>query len=286
MKWIKLMRVRHYLKNTLVFAALACSGKLFEKGYFLNGCMGFLAFCAVSSAVYIVNDIMDREQDRRHPVKCSRPIASGAVTVPQGLILAAALLCLAGVCSVLTRHPLSALWLALYFALNVGYSMGLKDLPLVDVSILASGFVIRMVYGAMVTDIAISRWLYLTVIVGALYCALGKRRNEAKKLGDGQTRKVLKLYTADFLDKNMYMCLGLVNVFYALWSMDTSTMALYRNEYMFFTIPVVLLITMRYSMDLENGSDGDPVELLLHDKALMGLCGLYLLSMFLILYVV
>jgi 4-hydroxybenzoate polyprenyltransferase len=177
----------------------------------------------------------------------------------------------------------STLLLALYFALNLGYSFGLKNIPIVDISILVAGFLIRILYGAFVTGITISNWLYLTVIALSFYFALGKRRNELKQVG-GETRKVLKAYPLNFLDKNMGICLTLANVFYALWSMDEKTRAFYENDYLIFTVPIVLLITLKYSLDVEGDSDGDPVEVLLRDKVLLGLCVLYLAAMFAILY--
>lgn len=174
--------------------------------------------------------------------------------------------------------------LVLYLVLNLAYSFGLKNVPIVDVTILVAGFLIRILYGALVTEIAISNWLYLTVIALAFYFAFGKRRNELKQVGGGETRRVLKAYPVDFLDKNMGMCLTLANVFYALWSMDEKTVSLYNNRYLVFTVPIVLLITMKYSLDIEGESDGDPVEVLLHDKVLLLLCVVYLAVMFMILY--
>ena len=103
--------------------------------------------------------------------------------------------------------------------MNIGYSFGLKDVPMIDITILAAGFLVRVMYGAAVTGSAVSDWLNLTVISVAIYCALGKRRNELKRTGSG-TRTVLKNYSPEFLDKNMYLCLALANVFYALWSTD------------------------------------------------------------------
>lgn len=282
--YLKLMRVHHYIKNFLVFAALACSGQLFRLEKLTAGIAAFIAFCMVSSVVYIINDIRDVEKDRKHPTKCKRPIAAGTVSVKSAWGLACVLLLIAIVCNCLTFHVTSSLLLALYLVLNLAYSFGLKNVPIVDVTILVAGFLIRILYGAFVTEITISNWLYLTVIALAFYFALGKRRNELKQIGDGETRQVLKAYPVNFLDKNMGMCLTLANVFYALWSMDEKTMSFYNNEYLIFTVPIVLLITMKYSLDIEGESDGDPVEVLLHDKVLLTLCVLYLAVMFVILY--
>ncbi len=284
-KYIKLMRVHHYIKNFLVFAALACSGQLFQSDKLLAGIAGFASFSMVSSVVYIINDIRDCEKDRCHPTKCKRPIASGAVSVMHAWILAGVLFGGAMLCNTFTFRIESTVLLLLYLILNLAYSFGLKNVSIIDVTILVSGFLIRILYGAIITDITVSNWLYLTVIALAFYFSLGKRRNELKQLGEcSDTRAVLKSYTVNFLDKNMYMCLTLANVFYALWSMDENTMSHYKSEYLIWTVPIVLLITMKYSLDVEGESDGDPVEVLLHDKILMILCTLYLIIMFLILY--
>lgn len=282
--YLKLMRVHHYIKNFLVFAALACSGQLFNPEKLLSGIAAFVAFCMVSSVVYIINDIRDKEKDRNHPTKCKRPIAAGTVSVKSACILAVVLVIIAAVCNGLSFHLSSTLLIALYLVLNLAYSFGLKNIPIVDVTILVAGFLIRILYGAVVTGITISNWLYLTVIALAFYFALGKRRNELKQVGDGETRQVLKAYPINFLDKNMGMCLTLANVFYALWSMDETTTSFYGNNYLVLTVPIVLLITMKYSLDIEGDSDGDPVEVLLHDKVLLALCVVYLATMFAILY--
>ncbi len=283
--YLKLMRVCHYIKNLLVFAALACSGQLLNMEKLTSGIAAFVAFCMVSSAVYIINDIRDKEKDQKHPAKCRRPIAAGTVSVKSAWKLAVILLLIAVICNCLIFHVTSTVLLALYLVLNLAYSFGLKNIPIVDVTILVAGFLIRILYGAFVTGITISDWLYLTVIALAFYFALGKRRNELKQLGGGETRQVLKAYPVNFLDKNMGMCLTLANVFYALWSMDEKTMSFYNNQYLIFTVPIVLLITMKYSLDIEGESDGDPVEVLLHDKVLLTLCVLYLAVMFTILYI-
>lgn len=282
--YIKLMRPHHYIKNFLVFAALACSGQLFDLEKLTAGAAAFVAFCMTSSIVYIINDIRDKEKDQKHPTKCKRPIAAGTVSVKGACCLAVVLLMIAAACNALSFHRTSTLLLILYLLLNLAYSFGLKNVPIVDVTILVAGFLIRILYGAVVTGITISNWLYLTVIAISFYFALGKRRNELKHISAGETRKVLEAYPVSFLDKSMGMCLTLANAFYALWSMDERTIASYNNSYLVFTVPIVLLITMKYSLDIEGDSDGDPVEVLLHDKVLLALCVLYLAVMFAILY--
>ncbi|MBR5773405.1 MAG: decaprenyl-phosphate phosphoribosyltransferase [Clostridia bacterium] len=285
MKYIKLIRVKHYIKNLLVFAALACSGQIFDLDKLVPALLGFAAFCAIASAVYIINDIRDREKDANHPTKCKRPIASGAVSVASAWVLFAVMIIIAAVCNFFAFNLVSTILLAVYFVINVGYSMGLKDMPIIDITILVAGFLIRVLYGALITQITVSHWLYLTVIAAAFYFSLGKRRNELKVSEENkETRRVLKFYPERFLDKNMYMCLALANVFYALWATNDKTIEMYNTELLIFTVPIVLLITMKYSLNVEGESDGDPVEVLLHDKLLLVLCAVYLLTMFSILY--
>ena len=282
--YLKMMRVHHYIKNFLVLIALVCSGQLFVLEKLQSGVMAFIYFCMLSSVVYIINDIRDREKDKRHPTKCKRPIAAGKVSVKAATVVAVVLSVIVFTCNCISFQASSTLLLVLYLVLNLAYSFGMKNIPLVDIAILVAGFLIRIMYGAIVTDITISNWLYLTVISLSFYFALGKRRNELKNIGEGETRVVLKSYPVNFLDKNMGMCLTLGNVFYALWSMDEKTRAFYDNNYLIFTVPLVLIITMKYSLVIEGESDGDPVEVLIHDKVLFALCLLYLMVMILILY--
>ena len=282
--YLKLMRLHHYLKNLLLFVPLLCSGQFFELHRFLSGCVAFIAFSMITSVVYIFNDIKDKENDMNHPVKCNRPIAAGEVSVKGALCLAAALFIIAFLCNLVVFNSLSTILLVFYLLINISYSFGLKTIPILDVAILVSGFLLRILYGTIVTNIVISNWLYLTVITLAFYFSLGKRRNELKNIKTAETRKVLNKYTISFLDRNMYMCLTLANVFYALWSMDKNTINLYNTNYLIFTVPVVLIITMRYSFLIEGESDGDPIEVLIQDKTLLCLCTAYVFLMFAILY--
>lgn len=284
-RYLKLMRVHHYMKNLLVFAALVCSGQLFVPAKLCAGVLGFFAFCATSSAIYIINDIRDCEKDRRHPTKCRRPIASGAVSVRNAACLAVVLFVLAALFIAPVFKLSAALLLLLYIVLNLAYSFGIKNVPIADITVLAAGFVIRVIYGAQLTEIIISNWLYLAVFAMSFYLALGKRRGELIQVTDGDTRSVLKAYPLDFLNRNMTMCLTLGNVFYALWSMDQVTTAFYHNRLLIFTVPIVLLITLKYSLTIDTASDGDPVEVLIHDRALLLLVLLYLAVMLGILYI-
>lgn len=281
-KYLKLMRVHHWIKNILVITPIVFSGQLFDINILKKGFLGVLSFSLVSSLIYIINDMQDVEKDRRHPTKCKRPLASGDISIKNAKIMIAIILCsviIFGVYMTVNWNIsiFANVYLLIYFILNIGYSMGLKNKAIIDIVILVSGFLLRVLYGSVITNIGISDWLYLTVIAGAFFFALGKRRNELALKGD--TREVLKYYNKDFLDKNMYVCLALLNVFYALWSRDNL-----HSDNMIWTVPIVLVICMRYSMDVEGDSDGDPVEVLVKDKILLGLCAVYALMMFAFIY--
>lgn len=284
--YLKEMRVHHYIKNLLVFASLLCSGQFLNPGKLLPSIYAFLSFCFISSAVYFINDIRDVEKDRNHPTKRNRPIAAGQIPVRSAEVCACMLVLLAALFNCLCFHLFSTVLLLLYFLLNLGYSFGMKNIPLLDITILAAGFLIRALYGSLVTSIEMSDWMYLVILSAAFYLGLGKRRNELKRQGNDDTRAVIRKYSFSFLDSNMYICMGLVFVFYALWTMDAKTIEAYHGNRLIWTVPLVMLVFMKYSMTVEGNSDGDPVEVLIHDKVLLGLCALYLLLMFALLYII
>ena len=276
-KYLYLMRVHHYIKNLLIVMPLIFSGKLWQEHKLTTTLLGILAFSLISSAVYIMNDIRDAERDKK------RPIASGEVKISQALVLMAAVL-IVGFCLLFFTHANlgSYVLVILYFLINVGYSMGGKDVPLLDIAILTFGFLLRVLFGAVIGNVEVSEWLYLTVLSGAFYFSLGKRRNELQRSPASDTRKVLRFYNREFLDKNMYMCLALLNTFYALWCKDITVAG---KRYAMWTVPLVLIICMKYSLNVEGNSEGDPVEVLLHDKILLLLFGTYVVVMFVMLYI-
>lgn len=269
---IQLIRPKHYIKNGLIFIPLFFSGNLFNLGHITTLIFAFLAFSSVASIVYIVNDIKDRDKDRLHPKKKNRPIASGKISVKQAIFVMLLLAISVVVFSYLAKTPTQGyVILGAYLVINIAYSFGLKNIPVVDVAILAAGFVMRVLYGGEIIDIEVSRWLYLTILAGAIYMGLGKRRGELITNGS-KSRKVNEFYTHNFLDKNMYVCLSLALVFYSLWATDPSR----DNPLMFWTIPIVIVLFMTYSLDTEKeGSTGDPTDVLLGNKILLVLTMLY-----------
>ena len=283
--YIKLMRIKHYLKNCLIFIPLIFSGNFFNLEKIFLTFLGFISFGILSSSVYCINDLKDIEDDKKHPVKKNRPIASGQVS-KRGAIGFTIILFLISIILMIPIIKISIVPLIIeltYFGLNIAYSCGLKKVPIVDVVILVSGFIIRLLFGAAITSIEISNWLYLTVMAGSFYLGFGKRRNEVIKQGD-QSREVLKKYNKDFLDKFMYVCLILAITFYSLWCVDALTIERIGNNHMIYTIPLLLIIFMKYSLNVENDSFGDPVDVILSDKILIGLVLIFGLMILGILY--
>lgn len=274
--YVKLMRVHHYMKNGLIFLPLIFSGSLLNIDLLWKSILGLIAFSLIASVVYIINDIQDVELDRMHLTKCKRPLAANLISLTHAKILAVCLVLVAVVINTYAASNGLLAWasLILYLILNIAYSNGLKNYPIIDIAILASGFVIRVLYGSGITDIEISNWLYLTVISMSFYLGLGKRRNELLKQKN-VSRKVLKYYNHNFLDKNMYICLALTITFYALWTVDPVTISRLSNGLLVWTVPIVILICMKYSLNIEGDSDGDPVEVIIKDKILMAMVALF-----------
>jgi len=284
---IKLMRPKHYIKNLLLFVPIVFSGNFFHANKLVRVFAGFVVFSALASVVYIFNDIHDANEDRQHPVKKFRPIASGQVSTGEGYGLAGLLLifALAIHLSVFGKDWKCMAVCASYLIVNFSYSFGLKNIPFVDIALLVSGFFLRVLYGAVIIDVGLSNWVCLTVISLSIYLGLGKRRNELiKNRGAGNTRRVLKYYTTAFCSQFMNSCMTCAMIFYALWSTDAETISKTGSKYLIFTVPVVFFVLMKYCADIEGDSYGDPVDVVLHDKLLIGLCMVFAIMILSIIY--
>lgn len=271
MKYIHLLRLKHSVKNALIFLPLFFGREMLSVALFFRVFLAAMAFTCACSFVYILNDLRDIEKDRKHPVKCKRPLASGAVSIKTGKQIGVIMLAGAYIILFSAKMPLYAyVWLTVYIVLNILYSFKLKNVALVDIAILTSGFVIRILYGSAVTGIVISDWMYLTIFSASLYMALGKRRNELRNSEGGQTRAVLKKYNYAFLDKCMYVALTMALVFYSLWVISE-----YTGTLMILSIPIVVFICLLYSLIIEGDSQGDPVEVILNSPAIVLLTAIW-----------
>lgn len=273
--YLKEMRIKSWLKNAFVFCPIIFSLELFEWKKLTETIILALAFCFISSAIYVLNDISDVENDRKHEVKKNRPIASGQISIPCAFILVVFLV-LAGFGMAIWMNLQAGLWIFAYVVINILYSKWLKKQVLVDCFCIAAGFVIRVMVGGTVVTSGISDWMFLTVIALSLFMAFGKRRGELKSYKGGETRDVLEVYEINFLNGIVFMCAGLSMVFYSLWSIS-------QEAKMVYTVPIVLFIVIRYLLLVFAGrKDGDPTSLILSDKTLWvacGICGIVMLYM-------
>ena len=287
-EYLKLIRVKHWLKNGLVFLPLFFSINLFSTKYYLDIILCFIIFSFSSSIVYVINDMNDIEKDKLHPIKKKRPLAAGTVSIAQAKIVIAFLAIMSAIMIYViygkTNNLLTIIIPIVYIVLNILYSKWLKNIPIIDVVILVSGFVLRVMYGGVSIGVEVSKYLYLMIIFGSFYLGFGKRRNEIIKNGN-KSRKVLKLYNQEFLDKNMYVALALAIVSYTLWCVDPHTVQRIGNDYLFWTIPLLMVILQLYSLNIEGNSHGDPIEVIISDKKLLITIVVYILVMGGILYI-
>ena len=288
-QYLKLIRVKHWLKNGLVFLPLFFSMNLCNIQYLSLCFLAFVIFSLSSSVVYVLNDMADVEKDKLHPIKKNRPLASGAISMAQAKIVIVILCILIAFMMGLLYWNDPNFFIILipivYIILNLLYSKWLKHISIIDVVILVSGFVLRVMYGGVVVDVVVSKYLYLMIIFGSFYLGFGKRRNEMIKNGK-KSRKVLEAYNQAFLDKNMYVCLALAIVSYSLWCVDPMTIARTGHDYLFWTIPILMVILQLYSLNIEGSSHGDPIEVVLSDKRLLVVIVLYIFGMTGLLYLI
>jgi decaprenyl-phosphate phosphoribosyltransferase len=258
---VALMRPHQWLKNVFVFAGLVFSEIWHDGPLNLKVMNAFAAFCCASSVVYIFNDWKDRADDSRHPVKCNRPLANGAVKSWHALTLAAALLC-GGLWFALDSPKLSII-LGLYVAMNVAYSFGLKQVPVVDVSIIASGFMLRLLAGTVAVGIPPSRWMLLTGLFVALFLGFSKRKAESLRDVANQ-RAILEHYPAALLDMFMAVNMTATLITYGLFATSPEAQ-LQHGERLVYTVPIVVFAMLRYAYQVQRGRGEDVSKDLFRD---------------------
>ena len=265
---LRLLRPVQWAKNVFVFAPLVFSRHLFDPFFGERAILAFALFSLLSSVVYIINDIADRESDRLHPLKRMRPIASGEVPIGAALGVAS-VLAAACVVGTLWLGPRVVLVAAVYLGLNLGYSFGLKQVILVDVFIVASGFMLRVLAGAFAIGVLVSPWLVLCTLFVSVFLAVSKRRAEillniAEE--SEMSRPVLRKYDIQFIEQMMTVTASGMAISYALYTVAERTVEVFGTENLIFTTVFVLFGIFRYLYLVRtHGTNDNPTQLLLSD---------------------
>jgi 4-hydroxybenzoate polyprenyltransferase len=270
------MRPKQWTKNVFVLAALVFDKKLFVPHFLFKALAGLVLFCAISSAVYLINDLADMEKDRRHPAKRNRPLASGQLA-PTVAVIAAAGLIVASMALSYLLDPLFAAVSVGYLLLMILYSFWLKNIVVIDVLTVAVGFVLRVAAGVVVVRAArFSPWLYLCMVFGALFIAISKRRHELVLLSENANahRSIFDEYNLALLDDMIRMVTASTAMAYSLYTFSAPNLP--GNHAMMLTIPFVLYALFRYMYLVQvKGKGGTPEDLILEDKPLLLSIGLW-----------
>lgn len=276
------MRPKQWTKNLLVYAALLFGGSWFAEGKFLLATLAFGAFCLASSAVYFFNDIADVAKDRQNPKKCHRPIAAGKIGVRQAYLYALGLSLTALGIAWFVNSSCFSLLLA-YVVMNICYTLRLKHVVIIDVMIIAAGFVLRAIMGAAAVGMGMTVWFLLCVMFLSLFLALGKRRHELAALEENslvEGRKVLQFYSIELIDQLMTIVTAALLICYALFTMDNNTK---NHESMAYTVPLALygMFYYLYVVRVKRGG-GAPDEALYKEKPILAVVLLYFVSILVI----
>jgi len=260
---LRAMRPHHWIKNVVVLAAPLFALEL-NTGSLLRVGWAFAAFSMTASAFYLINDVRDIEEDRNHPVKKHRPIAAGVVSVPVALTTAVGLL-LAGLVGSYVIAPWLALTIGAYAFIQAGYNLGLKEQPILDIMVIAGGFVLRALGGAAAAGVPASGWFILCIGLLAFFLGIEKRKAELKSVGEeGDTRSVLQTYSLSWLRRMESVVTASALMSYALWTLEGAD-----TPWMLATLPFVAYAIFRYQYLSENGEGEAPEKLLLRDTGML-----------------
>jgi decaprenyl-phosphate phosphoribosyltransferase len=265
---IKLIRVKHWVKNLFIFIPAFFAGVLFDPENIVPLLVGFCCFSLVASAIYVINDYRDIEQDRNHPEKKNRPLASGAVTpMVGGIILVVFLLTGLGLSYFVSFDFF--LVLSLYFVLNLGYSLGLKNISILDIMIVASGFLLRTIAGGIIIAVSVSQWLLIMVFLLALFLALSKRLDDlvVSEQEGKVSRKIVKHYNLAFVHSGIAMIAGIIMVSYIMYTISDDVKDRLHSEHLYFTAIFVIAGLLRYlQISLVEQRSGSPTKIFLTDR--------------------
>ncbi|HAO03936.1 MAG: decaprenyl-phosphate phosphoribosyltransferase [Chitinophagaceae bacterium] len=284
---IHLIRPKDWAKNLFLFVPLFFAGRLFEMETIKELFYGFLCFCAIASAVYIINDYRDIEFDKLHPEKSSRPLASGKISKPKAVILAI-LLIIAGFTGAWFIRDKFMFVLALYFLLNLAYSFGLKNLPIVDIVIIAIGFVLRIKAGAVIAKVGLTEWLTIMVFLLALFMALAKRRDDVilKNQSGMDMRKAVKGYNLQFINVGISLISSIIIVSYIMYTMSNEVQERIGTYRIYYTALFVIMGLFRYlQLVYVDEKSQSPTKILYKDRFIQVCLILWIVCFYVILYI-
>lgn len=273
---IKLIRVKQWIKNAFVLAPLLFSLNFMNVEPVIKATLAFFAFSFTASVVYVMNDIFDRKKDALHPKKKNRPIASGKISVKQAFFIVAGLLIADAVC--LYYLPVkTVLTIFTYVLINILYSFKLKHIVLVDVFIIAIGFILRVYAGAYAISVPVSSYIFMTTLFVSLFLGFTKRKMELQNSG-ATTRKVLKSYSDNMVTQYIVISVALTIMCYALYTLEPSVIARFATNRLIYSVIFVIYGMFRYLYILDKYKDvEDPTENVLTDRGLIAICVLYVL---------
>ena len=267
----KLLRPHQYVKNLFVFLPVFFGMKFLDLHVLLKTTLAFFSFSLIASSVYIFNDIHDIEEDKKHPQKRFRPLASGQISQVEAYVLLSILLVLGGGVAVLWL-PVEFIWvLLLYILLNAIYTLRLKHLAILDIAIIAFGFVLRLFAGSVAGEVVLSRWIILMTFLLALFLALAKRRDDfLMYMTDGKVlRKSIEGYNLSFIDTTMSIMAAVIIVAYVLYTVSPEVTKRFHADNLYFTTLFVILGVLRFlQITLVQEKSGSPTKILLHDRPL------------------
>ena len=282
---VRSMRPEQWTKNLILFAGLIFGHRLFDPAAVAVSLAAFLIFCVLSGVVYLLNDVMDREADRRHPFKSRRPIAAGELS-PRTALVAAGILAAAALAAAAWVRPQFGVVAAGYVALFAGYSGILKHVVILDVLTIAIGFVLRALAGAVVVDVPMSHWLLVCTILGAVFLGLTKRRHELTLLADGagEHRRILEEYNPYLLDQMIGVVTASTLVAYIIYCTSPETMEKFGTDQLVLTTPFTIYGIFRYLYLVHRKGMGSPSEALLNDRPLLICIALWAVTVVAVIY--
>ena len=286
---IKVASPHHWIKNLFVFLPVFFGGGLLHTTEAVSAALTFLSFSLAASAIYCLNDIIDVEADRAHPVKCKRPIASGAITIPQayGMMSFSLLLSIILMFLLPEGHNNAILVIIAYFVLNVAYCLRLKEYAIIDVCIIASGFVLRILAGGYATDVQLSKWIVLMTFLLTLFLAFAKRRDDVLRMNTtGQApRKNTSRYNLTFINQAITITASVMLVCYVMYTVSPEIISQFATDKLYLTSILVILAILRYlQISVVDEKSGDPVKVALTDRATQLILLAWLLSFLIIIY--